>query len=174
MFLMTKAGRRGCVWGLVVCPYWGRQHSIMKRVSKASNFERLVMSVPFVPVYQLHQLQKPCKNETRFTSLWQPPLRISIHMVKKRIVQRAESFFLWCVGEPLKTIGMTWRVRGGLSLSKWCIALHRLLFFLILNIAMSDAKILKDIPSCVSTCFQSPLSLPLLFRLRLSSPAFQE
>lgn len=63
MFLMTKAGRRGCVWGLVVCPYWGRQHSIMKRVRKASNFERLVISVRFVPVYQLHLLQKPCKEE---------------------------------------------------------------------------------------------------------------
>lgn len=61
MFLMTKAGRRGCVWGLVVCQYWGRQHSIMKRVRNASNFERLLISVPFVPVYQLHQLQKPCK-----------------------------------------------------------------------------------------------------------------
>lgn len=46
MFLMTKAGRRGCVWGLVVCQYWGRQHSIMKRVRNASNFERLFIQCP--------------------------------------------------------------------------------------------------------------------------------
>lgn len=125
MFLMTKAGRRGCVWGLVVCPYWGRQHSIMKRVRKASNFERLVISVRFVPVYQLHLLQKPCKEEV-----------------------------CHCPSDASRSIPFS--------------------SFSFCNIAMSDAKILKDIPSCASTCFQSPLSLPLLFRLRLSSPAFQE
>lgn len=42
----AKTGRRGCVWGLVVCPYWGRQHSIMKRVRNASNFERLFIQCP--------------------------------------------------------------------------------------------------------------------------------
>lgn len=133
MFLMTKAGRRGCVWGLVVCQYWGRQHSIMKRVRNASNFERLFISVPFVPVYQLHQLQKPCKVKQDSQVSGSHRYEFPFTWSRRELSKEQSRFFLWCVSEPLKTIDMTWRVRGGLSLSKWCIALHPLLFFLILQ-----------------------------------------
>lgn len=170
----AKTGRRGCVWGLVVCPYWGRQHSIMKRVRNASNFERLFIQCPLYRYTNYTNFRSHVKWNKIHKSLAATVTNFHSHGQEENCPKSRVVFSMmrqWTIEDYRHDLKSKRR-------SVIVQVMHRAPSPSLLShsaiIAMSDAKILKDIPSCVSTCFQSPLSLPLLFRLRLSSPAFQE